>query len=145
MNTVNAASHQPHSKKFGTIAAKISTSHERRMQHGFRTANGGVVNPGGKAYFRIEDITRHPEAASYVKWVCCHANCKDKTWDTKGALLAGHPDNRELARREETHLYYAVADMPEIPAIPEKMEKGRIVSAGVPAQPAQVMLLSDEE
>jgi hypothetical protein len=145
MNTVPYVANSAHQKKYGTVAAKIGTSHERRLQLGFRTRNGGAVLPGGKAYFRIEDITRHPEAHAHCKWVCCHASCAGKEWSSKGALLADHPDNRELARREETHLYYAVADLPEIAAKPEKMDKGRIVEAAVPAQHAQVMILSDEE
>jgi len=143
--TAYAPAPQPHSRRYGTLPARIGTMHERRMALGFMTRNGGAVLPGGKAYFRVEDLTRHPEAGPHTKWVCCHAGCAGKEWASKGELLAAHADNRELARREETHLFYAVADLPEVPARQPKIEKGRIVEAGAEARPAQVMLLSDEE
>lgn len=136
---------QPHAKRFGTVAAKIGTNHQRKLQFGMRLPSGRVVAPGAKVYFRVEDITRHPEAAAHVKWVCCNVECVGKEFASKGALLADHADNRELAKREETHLYYAVADIPALEAQPEKIEKGRIVAVAVEAKPATLMLLSDEE
>lgn len=139
------ASSNPHRKRFGTIAAKIGTDHEHKIPYGLRAKNGRVHAPGSRVYFRIEDITRHPEADGHTHWVCRHAGCQGKTWTSKAAMLADHADNRELAKREETHLYYAVADIPEQPAVPEKIEKGRVMQVAKEAQPATILLLSDEE
>lgn len=148
MNTAPAnigASSNPFRKRCGTIAAKIGTDHEHKIPYGLRTKNGRVHAPGSKVYFRVDDITRHPEAEGHTHWVCKHQGCQSKSWPSKALLLADHEDNRELAKREETHLYYAVADIPELAAVPEKIEKGRIVQVAREAQPATILLMSDEE
>lgn len=132
-------------KRFGTIAAKIGSPHQHRLGIALDTPRG-TVRAGTVVYLDVQDITRHPEAEGYTKWVCKSPHCQGKHWDSKKALLAEHPDNRTLARQEETHLYLAVAEIPGQAAREAKRDdKGRELSPAVDAKPSVVLLLSDEE
>lgn len=129
-------------KRFGCIAARIGSQQAHRL---------GVTAEGARAgsivHAIVKDVTRHPEEAEQAKWVCRHAACASKSWQSKAALLKDHPENRILDKQEETHLYLAVFEAEATPAVAEKRDEksGKVTQAAVDAKPARLLLLSDEE
>ncbi len=99
-----------------------------------------AVKPGTVVTLTVEDITRFPDEAEKAKWVCGSPLCAGKHWGSKKELLAAHPDNKQLTKQEEVHVYYALV---EVPAVAEKKNDKGVVT--VEGEPGMVKLLSDEE
>lgn len=138
----------PPSKRYGCIAARIGTSHILKLKVDYTSgARPGEIpktfRKGTNIQLGVEDITRHPDLVSSARWYCHY--CRQE-WDTKQELLASHPENRILAKQEETHLYYAYVQRNASPARAAKLDdKGKVVAEAVDAQEATCLLLSDEE
>jgi hypothetical protein len=137
----------PPSKRFGCIAARIGTSHILKLKVDYISGSRAGEMPkmfrkGTNIQLGVEDITRHPDLRSQAKWYCHF--CRDE-WDTKEELIAAHPENRILAKQQETHLYYAYVQRNASPGKPAKLEGGKVIADAVEAQEAMCMLFSDEE
>lgn len=138
--------------RYGTFPMRIGATVEHKLTKGITLPSGRMLTPGQKMHVDVKDITRAPEADGCSHWMCHpHASIRDaacagKTFASKAALLAAHGDNRELKKLQEIHCYYAVA---HVPASPEKAavldKQGNPISEHVPAKPATILLLSDEE
>lgn len=142
---------QTQRKRCGVFAARIGSDHHvkfsiaapRRYRNGQVNESDPPIPAGMKQYVCVEDISRHPEVKGHVRWHCTY--CR-QDWSSKEELVAAHPDNRVLQKQEEAHMYYALAEVPEIKAVAAKTdEKGKIISPAVAGQPAITLLLSDEE
>ena len=125
----------PRQPRYGTMAARVNTTHSHRLGIDTPSARAGTV-----VILDVKDITRFPEEAKAGKWICKNPFCAGKTWASKSDLLAAHPDNRKLAQQQEIHLYYCVYEKPYQPAQPAVDKK-----PAVDEQPAKVLLLCDEE
>lgn len=104
-----------------------------------------AAKAGTTIYLTVQDVTRHPDEAAKAHWVCKHPDCRGHKWESKSAMLADHPPNKELANQQQTHVYYAVFEDPGSSARPEKQKDGKVTEPAHPATEARVMLLSDEE
>jgi hypothetical protein len=150
MNAASIAAANKHNAtqfltKYGCIAARIGTDHMIKLRVDWTTEQGRMVRKGTNVQLSCQDITRHPEltkAPGVVKWHCVY--CR-QDWDTKEELLASHPDNRILAKQNETHLYYATAQRSAAPGKPAKMDGNKVVAEAVEPTESVVKLLSDEE
>lgn len=132
---------QAREPRYGTIAARVASQHNHQLGIDTPSARAGSV-----VHLIVQDVTRKPEQAKQAKWVCRHAKCAGKHWSSKDALLEEHPENRLLRQQRETHLYMAVYEAEAQPSVPEKRDdKGKILAPARDAQPAMVMLLSDED
>lgn len=111
-----------------------------------------VVKAGSRVHLTVQDITRYPEEGEVAHWVCHHPECRGEKWASKRELLAAHPNQKDLERDQQTHMYYAVFEDPGSPGRPGRSEErdaeGKVTKKGVaevePSE-ARVMLLSDEE
>jgi hypothetical protein len=105
-----------------------------------------VVKAGTRITQTVEDITRYPDEAKAAYWVCHHPECRGEKHKSKKDLLAAHPPNKELAKEQQTHMYYAVFEEAGTPAKPAQLDaEGKVKKAEVEAVDARVLLLSDEE
>lgn len=128
-------------RRFGTIAARIGSTHQHRLGIDLGNARAGT-----NVHLDVVDSSRHPDEAEHAKWVCKSPHCAGKRWDSKRDLLKAHLDNRTLIKQQEEHLYLGVVELPAVAARPEsKDEKTGKVTPARPEQPAVVLLLSDEE
>jgi hypothetical protein len=133
-------------KDFGTVQAKIGTTHAHRLGIPMELKDGTVIKAGTIVHLGIEDLSRHAEVDGHIKWVCRSPHCIGKHWPTKKALLNEHPDNRTLAKQEETHLFFGVVEIPAVEGKPEQRnDKGVVTQKAIDAQPPVVLLVSDEE
>lgn len=150
-------------RRYGCIAARIGSTHMYtttiKTVAGIKSALLAASGPSGhmlemfelpagaRVQRGVNDITQFPDLAKQSKWVCTHVECRAarKSWQSKEALLAAHEDNRILAHKEETHLYFAVVEQPGEPGQPAKVnDKGHEVQAAVKPKEPLVMLFSDE-
>ena len=85
---MNTATSNAKKVRFGTFKIRIGSNHV-------------IKGPDGiKRQFTTLDISRHPE----VKTIAVCLKCGEK-YETEEALLAAHPENRVLAKNEESHPY----------------------------------------
>jgi|HubBroStandDraft_1064217.scaffolds.fasta_scaffold24572_8 hypothetical protein len=132
--------------RYGCIAARIGSNHMVKLKVDWTSPQGRTIRKGINVQLACEDITRHPDlttAPGLVKWHCVY--CR-QDWDTKEELVASHPDNRILAKQNETHLYYATAQRAASPGKPAKHDdKGKVIAEAVDPVESCAVLLSDEE
>ena len=147
------------SKRFGVIALRIGSVIEHRLTKALKLASGRLLEKGSKIHLGVDDITRHPDephkwhcrrpdvAQGKTTWSPCeHMEQHPEGFATKKELLAVHRSNRELRNDEETHLYFAVADLPASPGKKAVLDKnGEEVEGAVEPRGARILILSDEE
>lgn len=144
-STGNGAS-APVRRRFGCFPMVIGAMIAHRLDANLTLPSRRLLKAGQILHLTLEDITRHPETDGIVKWMCTNPDCRSSRWDSKKALLAAHENNRELERKEETHCFYAFANLPGVEAKPEKTAKdGSILEEAVEAKLPSIILLSDEE
>lgn len=136
----------PSKKRCGCFPAKIGAMFAHRLEQPLTLPSGRFLKTGLAIHLALEDITRHPEAEKHTHWICLSPHCTGKHWESKKALVAAHPNNKELERQEETHCFYAVAWLPGVPGVEEKKNKdGSLIQEAEAAKLPTIMLLSDEE
>jgi len=133
--------------RFGCIAARIGSDHMLKLRVDITVGAPGQIpktlRKGTSIQLGVHDLSRNPAFGREAKWYCVY--CR-QDWDSKEELLAAHPDNRILAKQQETHLYYAHVQRPASSGKPAKHDdKGKEVSPAVEPVEGVVMLLSDEE
>jgi len=132
--------------RYGCFPAVIGATLEHRLTQRLTFASGRFLAAGQKLHQDVADITRHPEAEGHTHWICRSPHCIGKTWASKKALIAAHPDNRELKKNEEVHCFYAFAHVPAVKGRDAVVDKqGNVTEEAVEAKPEKLLLLSDEE
>jgi hypothetical protein len=141
----HAAAQNARRMRVGLIPLVIGATVEHRLPR--PTLIGGRVLPAAsRVHSAALDITRTPEAAPHAKWICRSPHCAGQSWPTKAELIAGHAPHRQLVAQGETHLYYAIAEVPAVEAVPAKVDKdGNLIALAIDAAPARTLVLSDEE
>lgn len=132
--------------RYGCFPIVIGATLEHRLTKRHVMPSGRILTAGQKIHAEVQDLTRHPETDGHAQWLCRNPHCAGKTWTSKKELVASHPDTRELKRNMEVHCFYAVAHVPAFVGVPEVVNKaGDVTAEAVPAKPAAIILLSDEE
>lgn len=136
----------PIRRRYGCFPMVIGAMTAHRLDANITLPSRRLLKAGQIIHLSLEDITRHPETDGHVKWICKNPGCAHERWASKKELLAAHPNNRDLERVEETHCFYAFANLPGVEAKPEKTAKdGSILEEAVEAKLPSIVLLSDEE
>ena len=136
----------PNAKRHGCYPMRIGFMMDHVLEHDLTLPSGRRLKARQKVHLSVQDITRHVDAAPHTTWICRHPDCAGKRWESKAKLLNDHPPNKDLAKAEQTHLFYAVAWVPGVDAQEEKRAKdGAIVQEKRDAQLPKLVLLSDEE
>ena len=132
--------------RYGCFPVVIGAMLEHLLSQRLTLPSGRTLGVGQRIHTEVQDITRHPEADGHTQWVCRSPHCTGKTWASKKDLVAAHPNNRDLKKDMEVHCFYAVAHVPAIAGKPETTDKhGNVTAEAIPAEPAKLILLSDEE
>lgn len=119
------AMNQPRGIRYGLIKIRIGSTHM-------------VKGPDGKKrYYVVVDKSRHLS----LNAVCVCFECK-QTWSTEEELKAAHPEEREMRKNEEKHVYGWWSE--EIDAEKPEKTNGKKKSDG-PDPDRFIGLLSDVE
>ena len=92
-----------------------------------------------------DTATASPEARAIARWACKHPSCKGQHWESKEDLLAD-PEHRPAAlhANQETHVYFAIAEVAHVTGKPAKRDaEGNVLEEAV-APVGFIELYSDE-
>src|SRR5271165_5589475 len=96
--------------RFGLMRAAIGANFAMRCKDGkMRAFTVREAKPLAK---RLDEVRKDPKAAQ-PHFVCFHAACRNRKWDSEEALLGDHPDLRIMRDQNEAHVFALWCEAPE--------------------------------